>query len=75
MTSHSESSTSAAANPASPEVERVFRTERQRALATLIRLLDGDFDLAEDTLQEAFAEALTAWPRRRRAGESRAPGW
>jgi RNA polymerase sigma-70 factor, ECF subfamily len=47
---------------ASREVERVFRAERQRALATLIRLLGGDFDLAEDTLQEAFAEALTSWP-------------
>ena len=44
------------------DVEQVFRTERQRALATLIRLLDGDFDLAEDALQEAFAEALTRWP-------------
>ena len=47
---------------ASREVERVFRAERQRALATLIRLLGGDFDLAEDALQEAFAEALIAWP-------------
>src|SRR3954467_7729513 len=48
--------------PANREVERVFRTERQRALATLIRLLGGDFDLAEDALQEAFAEALSRWP-------------
>ncbi|HEX4961201.1 MAG TPA: RNA polymerase sigma factor [Thermoanaerobaculia bacterium] len=54
MTPHSKES--------SHEVERVFRTERQRALATLIRLLGGDFDLAEDALQEAFAEALTRWP-------------
>jgi len=44
-------------------VEQVFRTERQRALATLIRLLGGDFDLAEDALQDAFAEAVTAWPK------------
>jgi len=44
-------------------VEQVFRTERQRALATLIRLLGGDFDLAEDALQDAFAEAVTAWPQ------------
>src|SRR6185369_14668716 len=43
-------------------VEQAFRTERQRALATLIRLLGGDFDLAEDALQEAFAEAVAAWP-------------
>jgi RNA polymerase sigma-70 factor, ECF subfamily len=48
--------------PANREIERVFRTERQRALATLIRLLGGDFDLAEDALQEAFAEAVAAWP-------------
>jgi RNA polymerase sigma-70 factor (ECF subfamily) len=46
----------------SREVEQVFRTERQRALATLIRLLGGDFDLAEDMLQEAFAEAVARWP-------------
>jgi RNA polymerase sigma-70 factor (ECF subfamily) len=50
------------AEPANREIERVFRTERQRALATLIRLLGGDFDLAEDALQEAFAEAVAAWP-------------
>jgi RNA polymerase sigma-70 factor (ECF subfamily) len=30
-------------------------------LATLIRLL-GDFDLAEDAMQEAFSAALTQWP-------------
>jgi RNA polymerase sigma-70 factor (ECF subfamily) len=46
---------------ASEEVERVFLTERQRALATLIRLLGGDFDAAEDALQEAFAAAMTRW--------------
>jgi RNA polymerase sigma-70 factor (ECF subfamily) len=44
------------------DVERIFRDERARALATLIRLL-GDFDLAEDMLQEAFAAALAQWPR------------
>jgi RNA polymerase sigma-70 factor, ECF subfamily len=46
----------------SREVEEVFRSERQRALATLIRLLGGDFDLAEDMLQEAFVEAVARWP-------------
>ena len=46
---------------ASQEVERVFRTERQRSLATLIRLLGGDFDAAEDALQEAFAAAIPRW--------------
>jgi RNA polymerase sigma-70 factor (ECF subfamily) len=43
------------------EFEALYREERPRALATLIRLL-GDFDLAEDSLQEAFAAALEQWP-------------
>ena len=38
------------------DIEALYRDERPRALATLIRLL-GDFDLAEDALQEAFAAA------------------
>jgi RNA polymerase sigma-70 factor (ECF subfamily) len=40
----------------------LYRGERPRALATLIRLL-GDFDLAEETLQEAFTVALEQWQR------------
>jgi RNA polymerase sigma-70 factor (ECF subfamily) len=43
------------------DFESVYREERPRALATLIRLV-GDFDLAEDSLQEAFAAALEQWP-------------
>jgi RNA polymerase sigma-70 factor (ECF subfamily) len=43
------------------EIEKVFRDEASRALATLIRLV-GDFDLAEDVLQEAFAVAIERWP-------------
>src|SRR3954449_12383073 len=43
------------------EVERIFRGEAGRALATLIRLV-GDFDLAEDALQDAFSVALERWP-------------
>ncbi|MGA2055437.1 MAG: RNA polymerase sigma factor [Bradyrhizobium sp.] len=43
------------------EIEKIFRGETGRALATLIRLV-GDFDLAEDVLQEAFAVALERWP-------------
>ena len=42
-------------------LETLYREERPRALATLIRLL-GDFDLAEDALQDAFAVALQQWP-------------
>ena len=43
------------------EIEKIFRDEAGRALATLIRLV-GDFDLAEDALQDAFATALARWP-------------
>jgi RNA polymerase sigma-70 factor (ECF subfamily) len=46
----------------SGEIEKIFRDEAGRALATLIRLV-GDFDLAEDALQDAFAVALQRWPR------------
>src|SRR5438132_1964039 len=42
------------------EVEKIFRDEAGRALATLIRLV-GDFDLAQDALQDAFAVALERW--------------
>src|SRR2546430_12392509 len=44
-----------------PEIEKIFRDEASRTLATLIRLVD-DFDLAEDALQDAFAVALERWP-------------
>ncbi len=43
------------------QIEKIFRDEAGRALATLIRLV-GDFDLAEDSLQDAFAVALERWP-------------
>src|SRR3954454_13136457 len=42
------------------EIEKIFREEAGRALATLIRLV-GDFDLAEEALQDAFAVALERW--------------
>ena len=45
---------------ASEILERVFREEYGRIIATLIRL-SGSFDLAEESLQESFAAALTAW--------------
>jgi RNA polymerase sigma-70 factor, ECF subfamily len=44
-------------------VERAFREESGRVLATLIRHLGGDFALAEDALQDALATALATWPR------------
>src|SRR6201746_929244 len=43
------------------DIETVFRNEAGRALATLIRLV-GDFESAEDALQDAFAAALENWP-------------
>jgi RNA polymerase sigma-70 factor (ECF subfamily) len=43
-------------------VDTVFRREAGRVLGTLIRLL-GDFELAEESLQEAFEAALEQWPR------------
>ena len=44
-------------------VDRLFREEQGRAVATLIRVL-GDFDLAEEAVQEAFVTALETWPLR-----------
>jgi RNA polymerase sigma-70 factor (ECF subfamily) len=41
---------------------RAFRDERAAVLATLIRHV-GDFQLAEDAVQDAFADAVAAWPR------------
>jgi RNA polymerase sigma-70 factor (ECF subfamily) len=43
-------------------LERVFREEWARVLATLIGFL-GDFDLAEEAAQEAFTAAAARWPR------------
>src|ERR1700758_5339925 len=42
-------------------VEAVYRSDWGRIVATLIKLL-GDFDLAEEYAQEAFAAALDQWP-------------
>ena len=42
-------------------LERIYKQSSRKILATLIRLL-GDFDLAEDALQEAFSAAAHAWP-------------
>ena len=43
-------------------LDSLYRVDSGRILATLIRLL-GDFDLAEEAMHEAFAAALSAWPR------------
>ncbi|PTU73452.1 RNA polymerase sigma factor [Pseudomonas mangrovi] len=47
--------------PDSVAIEAIYRHESRRVLATLIRLL-GDFDLAEEALQDAFCAALQSWP-------------
>jgi len=43
-------------------LDSLYRVDSGRILATLIRLL-GDFDLAEEAMHEAFATALSLWPR------------
>jgi RNA polymerase sigma-70 factor (ECF subfamily) len=42
-------------------VDKLYRTESRRVFATLVRLL-GDFDLAEESLADAFASAIAQWP-------------
>jgi RNA polymerase sigma-70 factor, ECF subfamily len=51
-------------------LESVYREEYGRIIATLIRL-SGSFDQAEESLQEAFAAAVTTWER---DGTPRNPG-
>lgn len=48
--------------PVTELIERLYREESRRVLATLIRLL-GDFDLAEEALHEAFRSAVEQWPQ------------
>jgi RNA polymerase sigma-70 factor, ECF subfamily len=43
------------------EIERVFREEHGRAVAVLVRRF-GDIDVAEEAVQDAFAEAVRRWP-------------
>ena len=55
-----------------PAIERVFREEYGRAVAVLVRVF-GDIDLAEESVQEAFAVAVQRWPS---AGMPPSPaGW
>ena len=46
---------------ANAAVDAVYRSDWGRIVATLIRLV-GDFDLAEESAQEAFAAAVDQWP-------------
>src|SRR5690348_16471250 len=43
-------------------VDQVYRSDWGRIIATLIGTF-GDFDLAEDAAQEAFAAAVNQWPQ------------
>ncbi|HXV71328.1 MAG TPA: RNA polymerase sigma factor [Acidimicrobiia bacterium] len=45
----------------SAEIEKVFKEESGRAVATLVRRF-GDIDIAEEAVQEAFIEAFKRWP-------------
>jgi RNA polymerase sigma-70 factor, ECF subfamily len=56
--------------PDAADIERVFRAEHGRAVAVLARVF-GDLDVAEEAVQEAFAEAVRRWPA---AGLPPAPG-
>jgi len=43
------------------DLERIFRAEYGRAVASLVRLF-GDIDVAEEAVQDAFAVAVRRWP-------------
>jgi RNA polymerase sigma-70 factor, ECF subfamily len=58
------------ADPVAAAIAAAFRGERAAVLATLIRHV-GDFQLAEDAVQDAFVDAVTAW---RRDGVPARPG-
>ena len=52
----------ASSEPIRELLDSLYREDSGRILATLIRLL-GDFDLAEEAMHEAFAAALSLWPK------------
>ena len=60
----------ASPDPADAVIAAAFRAERAAVLATLIRHV-GDFQLAEDAVQDAFTDAVSAW---RRDGVPARPG-
>jgi Sigma-70 region 2 len=59
-------------DPVDAAIATAFRTERAAVLATLIRHV-GDFQLAEDAVQDAFADAVSGW--RRDGVPARPGGW
>ena len=50
-------------------IEALYRSDWGRIVATLIRLV-GDFEAAEEAVQEAFAAAVDQWRSLRSAGVS-----
>jgi RNA polymerase sigma-70 factor (ECF subfamily) len=60
----------ASPDPVDAAIAAAFRAERAAVLATLIRHV-GDFQLAEDAVQDAFVDAVSAW---RRDGVPAQPG-
>ncbi len=58
----SEPSLDPSRDPARELLDTLYREDSGRILATLIRLL-GDFDIAEEAMHEAFAAALSLWPK------------
>ncbi|HCP77689.1 MAG TPA: RNA polymerase subunit sigma-24, partial [Pusillimonas sp.] len=50
-------------SPVEQRIAALYKQESGRVLATLIRLLKGNFDLAEEALQDAFVAALSQWQR------------
>lgn len=53
-------------------IAEVFRSERARVLATVIRSCNNDFELAEEAVQDAFEAAVTRWPTEGTPDEPRA---
>jgi RNA polymerase sigma-70 factor (ECF subfamily) len=55
-------SAAAGAEPVPVLLERLFREQSGRMLSTVVSLVGGDLDRAEEALQEAAAAALEQWP-------------
>src|SRR5215204_5481343 len=49
------------ASVSNTDIERVFRAESGRAVASLVRFF-GDIDTVEEAVQDAFVVALQRWP-------------
>ena len=54
-----------------PALEQLYREDYGRIVAAVIRLV-GDFDLAEESIHDAFAAALEQWPREGQPASPRA---